>query len=469
MRQSNDQEPKNSMLESSVHTGDLVEAGIWERCLQRLNDLLDSPTRSALEGSRILSLRGNQLQVGVAGHFSRDFLNRNQCREVVLEVLGQLTGRRFTLEFVSLDIEAPIVEESAETPGDLGEVGLDLREASLNPRYTFQTFIRGGSNNLAAAAAMAVAESPARAYNPLFLYGGVGLGKTHLMHAIGHEVVRQRKKARVVYMSAERFTNEMIDSIGEAKMNRFRRNYRNLDVLLVDDIQFLANKERTQEEFFHTFNELHGANKQIVISSDRPPKQIPTLEDRLRSRFEWGMIADIQPPDFETRVAILKKKAEQSKVFVPIPVLNLLAEKISSNIRELEGALTRLLACASLKKKNITAELAQEALTGILPEASTQGVDIQRIQEIVCEYFSISPRDLIGTRRDQRIVRPRQVAMYLCKEITGASYPEIGNQFGGKDHTTVIHACRKVEATLEDHYIRTSLENIQARLRGYQR
>jgi chromosomal replication initiator protein len=424
---------------------------------------MDPPLRSALEGSWVTKVHGSKVTVGVTGKWARDMLHKKQAQEQISEALLRTTGHRLQIDFVQVE-GAEAHEELRETPVETA----GQAESSLNPRYTFNTFIRGGSNNLAAAAAMAVAESPAKAYNPLFLYGGVGLGKTHLMHAIGHEVLRTRKRARVVYMSAERFTNEMIDSISEAKMNRFRRNYRNVDVLLVDDIQFLANKERTQEEFFHTFNELHGANKQIVISSDRPPRQIPTLEDRLRSRFEWGMIADVQLPDFETRVAILKKKAEQSKAFVPNPVLNLIAEKISSNIRELEGALTRLLASASLAKKSITMELAQEALVGIMPESSNQGIDIRRIQEIVCEYFSMTAKDLLGTRRDQRIVRPRQVAMYLCKELTGASYPEIGTQFGGKDHTTVIHACRKVEANLEDHYIRTSLENIQARLRGYQ-
>jgi chromosomal replication initiator protein len=458
------------MLNSSIPSGESgVDEDAWEKSLQVLSELVDSPVRSALEGSRVTRVVGNQLCVAVPGKFSRDFLNRKQVHEVVAEALQRTTGQRFTVEFVEDDQGTPVASFGPSGSGSLESEQAQeiIPDSSLNPRYTFSTFIRGGSNNLAAAAAMAVAESPAKAYNPLFLYGGVGLGKTHLMHAIGHEVLRSKKRARVVYMSAERFTNEMIDSISEAKMKGFRRNYRNVDVLLVDDIQFLANKERTQEEFFHTFNELHGANKQIVISSDRPPRQIPTLEDRLRSRFEWGMIADVQAPDFETRVAILKTKAEQSKAFVPNTVLNLIAEKINSNIRELEGALTRLLASASLQKKSITMELAQEALSGIMPESSNPGIDIRRIQEVVCEYFSITAKDLLGQRRDQRIVRPRQVAMYLCKEITGASYPEIGTQFGGKDHTTVIHACRKVESNLEDHYIRTSLENIQARLRGY--
>ena len=441
---------------------------VWERSLRVLTEIMDPPIRGSLEGSRITQLTGSKVTVGVLGKWTRDVLSKKQSQQEVAEALRRTTGQTYQVEFKELE-EGPALDDPPSATVSVVEPEMEVSDSSLNPRYTFSTFIRGSSNNLAAAAAMAVAESPAKAYNPLFLYGGVGLGKTHLMQAIGHEVLRTRKRARVVYVSSERFTNELIDSIGEAKMNRFRSIYRNVDVLLIDDIQFLANKERTQEEFFHTFNELHGANKQIVMTSDRPPRQIPTLEDRLRSRFEWGMIADVQLPDFETRVAILKKKAEQSKAFVPNPVLNLIAEKICSNIRELEGALTRVLAHASLQKKSITMELSQEALAGIMPEAGTQGIDIRRIQEIVCEYFSMTAKDLLGSRRDQRIVRPRQVAMYLCKELTGASYPEIGTQFGGKDHTTVIHACRKVEANLEDHYIRTSLENIQARLRGYQR
>ncbi len=448
-----------------------LNAAEWRRGLDNAGNFLDLPIRSALNGSKPVAQTADRLTIGIQGAFSRDFLTRSQHQELVGALVEELVGRRMQLDFVVLEESAPpppaAVPATGSTPAE--PIANDTTEVTLNPRYTFQTFIRGSSNNLAAAAAIAVAEAPAKAYNPLFLYGGVGLGKTHLMHAIGHEVLSNRRKARVVYMSAERFTNEMIDSISEAKMKGFRRNYRNVDVLLVDDIQFLANKERTQEEFFHTFNELHSANKQIVISSDRPPRQIPTLEDRLRSRFEWGMIADVQPPDLETRIAILRKKAEQCKIALSNDVATLLAERISSNIRELEGALTRLVACASLQREPITMELALNSLTGILPNASLERVDIRRIQETVSDYFSISLKDLVGQRRDQKVVRPRQVAMYLCKELTGSSYPEIGNQFGGKDHTTVMHACRKVEANLEDHYFKTSLENIQNKLRGLSR
>ena len=412
------------------------------------------------------------MRIGTYGAFSSDFLSKKHFKDQINQVLEHNLGHACNVTFVRLAPQADAQGDLFTLESDAAVTkfeGFETVDSSLNPRYTFNSFIRGSSNNLAAAAAAAVAESPAKAYNPLFLYGGVGLGKTHLMHAIGHEVLRNRRKARVVYMSAERFTNEMIDSISEAKMKSFRRNYRNVDVLLVDDIQFLANKERTQEEFFHTFNELHGANKQIVISSDRPPKQIPTLEDRLRSRFEWGMIADIQAPDLETRMAILKKKAEQFNVMVPFEVTNLIAERICSNIRELEGALTRVVASASLKRENITLEVAVEALAGILPDQAIEAMDIRKIQDTVCDYFSLTSKDLLGHRRDRKIVQPRQIAMYLCKELTGASFPEIGNEFGGKDHTTVMHSCRKVEGSLEDHYYKTSLDNIRNRLRGVHR
>lgn len=443
---------------------------VWTNCLEVLESTLDSPLRNSLQNSRPLAVDGKLLKVGVHGPFSRDFLSKAQNREIVKTVLKKVTGEDFQVEFVTLKGES-----SRERPAERATTDVDPEaegvggDVFLNPRYTFDAYIQGSGNNLAAAAARAVADSPARAYNPLFIYGGVGLGKTHLMHAIGHAVLLKRRKARVVYMSAERFTNEMIDSISEAQMNKFRRNYRNVDVLLVDDIQFLANKERTQEEFFHTFNELHGAYKQIVISSDRPPKQIPTLEDRLRSRFEWGMIADIQPPDVETRTAILRKKAEQCSVPIPHDVTSLIAEKIPSNIRELEGALTRVIAYSSLQRQPVSMNLAMEALQGLLSDSPVQILDIKSIQEIVAEYFGISLADLLGKRRDQRVVRPRQVAMYLCKEMIGASYPEIGAHFGGKDHTTVMHAFRKIDENLGDHFYKTSLENITQKLRELSR
>lgn len=442
----------------------------WAHCLDTIVPRLEPSVRSMIIDSVPLKTDGRKLVIGVHGNFTRDKLNGSTLREEIAAKLPLLESHRVELEFVTLPevskgngpTTSPIPPE-APSDDDRPSKGM---VSSLNPRYTFKTFVRGASNSLASAAAIAVAEQPAKAYNPLFIYGGVGLGKTHLMHAIGHAMLKNNPHAKIAYMSAERFTNEMIDSISEAKMNKFRRSYRTVDILLVDDIQFLASKERTQEEFFHTFNELHGANKQIVISSDRTPRQIPTLEDRLRSRFEWGMIADIQPPDFETRVAILRKKAEQCNCPLTNEVSHLLAERVPSNIRELEGALTRLMAFSSLQQRPITVELATEALRGILPDPSLRVISISAIQKAVCEYFSISMNELNGKRRDQKVVKPRQVAMFLCKELTGASYPEIGLEFGGRDHTTVMHSCRKIDANIEDPYFRTSLENIRNMLSG---
>lgn len=444
----------------------------WEYCLNTLKPRLDARLRTAIDNSIPVKSDGSRLVIGVHGTFSRDLLNRPKHGEMIASYLPTANPVSLELEFIALDdgdTGSLVLGEGSPisvTPVKEKRTRANSSFAPLNPRYTFKTFVRGASNSLASAAAIAVADQPAKAYNPLFIYGGVGLGKTHLMHAIGHAVLEKNPEAKIAYMSAERFTNEMIDSISDAKMNKFRKSYRTVDVLLVDDIQFLANKERTQEEFFHTFNELHGANKQIVISSDRTPRQIPTLEDRLRSRFEWGMIADIQPPDFETRVAILRKKAEQCQCPLPNDVSHLLAERVPSNIRELEGALTRLMAFSSLQKKPITAELATEALRGILPDPALQVITIDSIQKAVCEYFSIAHKELIGKRRDQKVVKPRQIAMYLCKELTGASYPEIGSEFGNRDHTTVMHSCRKIDANIEDPYFRTSLENIRSKLSG---
>lgn len=442
----------------------------WDHCLDVLKDRVDDAVRSAIIDSVPLQAEGGKLVIGVHGKFSRDFLNRPKSKREIASNLPSFEGHdvQLDLEFVALDEpkKTKIIPIKSKVVVDVQDKPRSKASTLLNPRYTFKTFVRGASNNLASAAAIAVSEQPARAYNPLFIYGGVGLGKTHLMHAIGNAILEKNPEAKIAYMSAERFTNEMIDSITEAKMNRFRRSYRTVDVLLVDDIQFLANKERTQEEFFHTFNELHGANKQIVISSDRTPRQIPTLEDRLRSRFEWGMIADIQPPDFETRVAILRKKAEQCQCKLPNDVSHLLAERVPSNIRELEGALTRLMAFSSLQQKPITVELASEALKGILPDPANRNITIREIQKTVCEYFSISMNELIGKRRDQKVVKPRQVAMYLCKELTGSSYPEIGQEFGGRDHTTVMHSCRKIDSNVEDPYFKTSIDNIRNTLGG---
>ena len=333
----------------------------------------------------------------------------------------------------------------AANPGRAGQGRFDWDSAAqLNSRYTFDAFVIGAGNQFAHAAAQAVAERPSKAYNPLFLYGGVGMGKTHLMQAIGHEVKRRAPEANICYLSSEKFTNEMINSLRYDKMISFRDKFRNVDVLLVDDIQFLAQKERTQEEFFHTFNALHESMKQIVIASDRPPKELAEIEDRLRSRFEWGLIADIQPPDLETKVAILQKKAESEHVTLPVEVALFIASNIRSNVRELEGALIRLIAYCSLTGVEITLPTTQTVLKNFI-EAQTKKITIDSIQKAVAEQFGLRSGEIKTKNNSRSIVYPRQVAMYLTKHLTEASLPEIGRQFGGKHHTTVMHSINKIE------------------------
>ena len=319
----------------------------------------------------------------------------------------------------------------------------------LNPKYSFDSFVVGNSNRFAHAASFAVAEAPGKAYNPLFIYGGVGLGKTHLMQAIGHHILNKNELATVVYVSSEQFTNELINSIRDDKTSEFRNKYRNIDILLIDDIQFLVGKERTQEEFFHTFNSLYETNKQIVISSDRPPREIPTLEDRLRSRFEWGLLTDIQYPDLETRIAILRKKAQHESLEVPNEVMLYIATNIQSNIRELEGALTRTVAFSRVKNQPITMDIATEALQNIMPPPTPRQITIESIQEAVASYFSVTVTDLISKRRTRQIAFPRQIAMYLSRELTELSLPMIGDTFGGRDHTTVLHAYDKISREIK--------------------
>jgi len=334
----------------------------------------------------------------------------------------------------------------------------------LNPKYKFDTFIIGNSNRFAHAASLAVAESPSSAYNPLFLYGGVGLGKTHLMHAIGHYIVSNNANAKILYVTSEKFTNDLINSIKDDKNDEFRNKYRKIDVLLVDDIQFIAGKERTQEEFFHTFNTLHSANKQIIISSDRPPKEIPTLEDRLRSRFEWGLTADIQAPDLETRIAILRKKAEQENYDIQDEVVEYIANNIQSNIRKLEGALIRLYAYSSLTNKNVDLSLAEEALKHLISEDNKE-ITIEEIKKVISTYFNLTIEEINSKKKPQRISFPRQIAMYLSRKHTEHSLPKIGDGFGGRDHSTVLHAYNKIEKMLEtDIDLQKKIDDIESEL-----
>jgi chromosomal replication initiator protein len=338
----------------------------------------------------------------------------------------------------------PLPPSTAETRRPTAEL------ARLNPKYTFDTFVIGSSNRFSHAAAVAVAEAPAKAYNPLFIYGESGLGKTHLLHAVGHYAQSLFNGARVRYVSSEEFTNEFINAIRDHKPDGFRRRYRDVDILLVDDIQFLENKEQTQEEFFHTFNTLHNANKQIVISSDRPPKQLVTLEDRLRNRFEWGLITDVQPPELETRIAILRKKAAQEGLAAPPDVLEFIASKISTNIRELEGALIRVTAFASLNRQSVDLQLAEVVLKDLIPDATGPEITAATIMAQTATYYGLSIEDLCGSSRSRTLVTARQIAMYLCRELTNLSLPKIGQQFGGRDHTTVIHACKKISSLMTE-------------------
>ncbi len=374
---------------------------------------------------------------------------------IAVTVTGESKGENYDegdnageQDFTSKEIE----------PQNLTKVGVgrnstslnNNESAQLNPRYIFESFVIGASNRFAHAAAVAVAEAPAKAYNPLFIYGESGLGKTHLLHAIGAYAKELYGSVRVRYVSSEEFTNDFINSIRDDKASVFQRRYRDLDILLVDDIQFLENKERTQEEFFHTFNTLYNANKQIVISSDRPPKQLTTLEDRLRSRFEWGLITDIQPPELETRIAILRKKAAQDKLNAPDDVLEYIASKISTNIRELEGALIRVTAFASLNRQGVDLSLAEIVLKDLIPEEGGPEITGPIIMAQTASYFSLSIDDLCGTSRSRVLVNARQIAMYLCREMTELSLPKIGQAFGGRDHTTVMHADRKIRQLMAE-------------------
>lgn len=342
---------------------------------------------------------------------------------------------------------------------------LEENISPLNPKYTFDSFVIGNSNRFAHAAALAVAEVPAKVYNPFFIYGGVGLGKTHLMHAIGHRILQIHPESKVLYISSEKFTNDFINAIMSGHPDSFRNRYRNIDVLLIDDIQFLAKKEQTQEEFFHTFNALHEANKQIIISSDRPPKDIPTLEDRLRSRFEWGLTTDIQSPDLETRIAILRKKALLENISMPNDVIVYISSRIDNNIRELEGAFNRVNAYAFLNRSPINIDLAMDALKDLFPKEKASQVTPIKIQEAVANHFKIKIDDLKSKRRTRNVTVPRQLAMYLCRELTDLSLPKIGELFGGRDHTTVIHAYEKVNRERqEDSRLSALIAEISARI-----
>lgn len=411
---------------------------LWENSLKLIKtELTPASFNAFFSPIEPLKITSNTILLSVPNDFTKGILEARYMN-LIESSINQISSSKYKIKFI-LDEEELRNFENENVP----KVEVPSY-SNLNPKYTFDTFVIGNSNRFAHAACVAVAEAPARAYNPLFLYGGVGLGKTHLMQAIGHHILSHTKNAKVVYVSSEKFTNELINSIKDDRNEEFRNKYRNVDVLLVDDIQFIAGKERTQEEFFHTFNTLHEANKQIIISSDRPPKEIPTLEDRLRSRFEMGLITDIQAPDFETRIAILRKKAQMENITVPNEVMSYIAKYIKSNIRELEGALTRVVAYSSLTNKEISFELAIEALKDIISSSKPQELNATLIKEKVSEYFNIKMDDFSSKKRTRAIAYPRQIAMYLTRELTDLSLPKIGEEFGGRDHTTVIHAHDKI-------------------------
>jgi chromosomal replication initiator protein len=440
-----------------------ITSDLWTSALEVLERKYSKPIFEMwIKPMRLVSLTGTDVVLSVHSNFARDWVE-NRLRGDISEVLKALLGREVSLHFTVSEGSDTSSRSAVSPPLNSTVAHEEARTASLNPRYTFEEFVVGNSNRFAHAAAQAVAEAPARAYNPLFLYGGVGLGKTHLMHAIGHRVLAENPRANVVYVSSEKFTNEFIIAIKNNQTVEFRNKYRHVDVLLIDDIQFLEGKEQTQEEFFHTFNSLHEANRQLVISSDRPPKEIQTLESRLRSRFEWGLLTDIQPPDLETREAILRKKAETEKVPVPDDVTLFIAKVIPSNIRELEGALIRVVAFASLTKSPITVELASEVLKNAVAQAPVHRVTIPLIKERVAKAHGLTVKEMDHQRRDQRLAAPRQIAMYIACELTDCSLPQIARDFGKKDHTTVMYARDKVkELMLRDEAYRNKVRSLIA-------
>jgi chromosomal replication initiator protein len=422
---------------------------VWEQVLARIETKVNRHSfHTWFKPTSFVTEDPSGLTVRVPNVLYKDWLTKHYAG-VIGEAMNEVNREGVAVNFVADPAgEAPAVAwsrpETKAVESAVVAAPVDLGSAGLNPRYTFDTFIVGSSNQFAHAASRAVAEAPSRSYNPLFVYGGVGLGKTHLMHAVGHYVFQHDRNLKLTYISSERFMNEMINAVRYDRLIDFRERYRSVDVLLVDDVQFLAGKEGTQTEFFHTFNALYDSQKQIVLSSDCPPHEIPALEERLRSRFEWGLIADIQPPDLETKVAILKKKAEAEAVPLPDNVAIYIAGKIKSNIRELEGSLIRLIAFASLTAQEVTLPLAQEVLKNII-DHDDRAVTIEIIQKFVSDYYNLKLADLKSKNNSKSIAMPRQVAMYLCKMLTHASLPEIGRSFGGKHHSTVIHSIRKVD------------------------
>jgi chromosomal replication initiator protein len=439
---------------------ELTAESLWSEVSSRLSGALNETTyRTWFDHVDGVHLTDDDFVLAVPNDFARDWIEGHflgLIRAAVSDATGQ--ERRVQLQ---------IAESAEEPPTPAEQPRREALVGGLNPKYTFDSFVIGSSNRFAHAAALAVAEAPAQAYNPLFIYGGTGLGKTHLLQAVAQYVGEHQGELSVRYVTSETFMNDFINALRDKRIEGFKQRYRAYDLLLIDDIQFFEHKERIQEEFFHTFNSIYEAGGQLVISSDRPPREISTLEERLRSRFEWGLITDIQPPDLETRIAILRKKVKTDGIHIPDPkVLEFIAGRISSNIRELEGALTRVVAFSSLTGRPMSEDLAQDVLKDVFPQGEVPQVTIERIQELVSERFGLSLEELCSDKRSQNIVYPRQVAMYLSRELTDSSLPKIGKQFGGRDHTTVIHATSKIARKIrEDRSVYNLVQELTARIK----
>lgn len=445
---------------------------IWQKTLDILKQTLaDQQFVTWIKPIRFVGVKNEEVELEVPNRFVLDWIKKHY-QEAIQSCISNAAGASYRIKLcvarTPIKPDAvPVTENpTPPVPAKVQEEHHPQRGNvyNLNSRYTFKTFVLGSSNQFASAAATAVANNPATTYNPLFIYGGVGLGKTHLINAVGNEILKRNPDMKVCYYTSEKFMNELINSLRYAKMDEFRTKFRSMDVLLIDDVQFIAGKERTQEEFFHTFNALYDSHKQIVVTSDKFPKEIPGLEERLRSRFEWGLIADIQAPDMETKQAILKMKAEQNGIDLPHEVAFFLANSVSSNIRELEGYLVRIGAYASLTATPINLAMAQEVLKDILVEKRRE-LTVEEIQKLVANHYSIKLSDLKSAKRMKALVLPRQIAMYLSRQLTSCSYPEIGERFGGKDHSTIIHAIKKIEKNMEEDYqLRSVINNLKKEL-----
>lgn len=439
---------------------------IWQRSLELLKDeLTPIGYNTWILTIEPVSINSNTLVLSVPADFNKNLIE-SRYSGLIKNAVTQAASKEFSISYV---VSTPGKESSVKPmPENTANVNSDeIIISVLNPKYTFDTFVIGNGNRLAQAASLAVAEAPSKAYNPLFIYGGSGLGKTHLMHAIGNYILSQNSSLKVLYVTSENFTNELINAIKNNTNEEFRQKYRNIDIMLIDDIQFIGGRERTQEEFFHTFNTLYEANKQIILTSDKHPREINTLEERLRSRFEWGLTADIQPPDIETRIAILRKRAQLESLYVPNDIMVYIAENIATNIRLLEGALNKVVAYSSLTGQDITIDLAVEVLKDALSGNNDKVINSIAILEAVARYYDIKPGEFKSKKRSRDISYPRQIAMYLCRDLTGMSLPQIGGEFGGRDHTTVIHAIDKIKEEMEKTpQTKRVIEDIKANITG---